>query len=361
MGGKNDAPPPPDYSGLANASERSATLAYALSKEQLDWAKQKYAQDQGVVNRVVDSALQTQEVNNQNAAADRSRYERIYQPLEEDLVKDAESYASEEKQRYNMGRAISQVGQQFDASRNAAIQNLESFGVDPSSTRFAALDAGSRIAEAASKAAAGNNAQQQTEAMSRAMRSEAINVGRGYPGQIATTYGTALQSGQQGVNSQLAGTASGANTMGTGVQWNGAGTNALGVWGNALSQGYNAQLGQYNANQNSSSGIGSLLGAGLGFAMNFEEGGEVTPGGNVPNSASPSSGKAVDDVPAMLTAGEFVLPKDVVAWKGEEWAQKEIEKARKAKAEATAKPKYGLAPDRPPAFVSRPATALPVR
>lgn len=375
MGGKNSAPPPPDYKPVADASKEAAQIQAKVAREQLAWAREQYKRDRQILNPIVKSAMERMNRNDRNAMADRARYERTFQPLEDQLAQDATDFASPERQRDEMGRAQATVAQQFDASRKAAIQNLESFGVDPSSTRFAALDAGSRAAEAASKAAAGNNARAQTEAMGRAMRSEAINVGRGYPGQIAGTYGTALQSGQQGANTQLAGTASGANTMGTAPQYYGLSNQAIGNWGNMLTQGYNAQMAQYNANQNSSSGLGSLFGGLLGAAGNaggfgalfagLAEGGEVahpdvTPGGNVPNDASPSNGQAIDDVPAMLTAGEFVLPKDVVAWKGEEWAQKEIQKAREAKAKAQARPKVAIAPAQPPAFVSRSASALPV-
>ena len=77
--------------------------------------------------------------------------------------------------------------------------------------------------------------------------------------------------------------------------------------------------------------------------------------------ASPTGGKAVDDVPAQLTVGEFVVPKDVAAWKGEEYFQKMIEQSRKAKEGATAKPSVAMAPQRAPTFVSRPGGAIPLR
>lgn len=372
MGGKNQAPPPPDYTPIAESSEAAAKYSYAIGKEQLAWAREQYDRDSAITNRVVGSALQRADVNDQNAARDRQRYESIYQPLEDRLAKEAVDYSSPERMAFEASRAQATVAQQFEQSRQAAAQNLESYGVDPSSTRFAALDAGSRLAQAASAAAAGNNARGQTEAVGRAMRSEAINVGRGYPGQIAGTYATALQSGNAGVNSQLANTASGANTMGTNAQYQGLGNQALGTWGNTLNMGYQNQLGQYQANQQSSSGIGGLAGSLLGAAgaaggfaplfAGLAEGGtvpEVTPGGNVPNQASPSRGRAIDDVPARLTAGEFVVPKDVVSWKGEEFFQRLIDGSRKAKPEATAQPQYAIAPPAAPTFTSRPRGALP--
>jgi hypothetical protein len=205
--------------------------------------------------------------------------------------------------------------------------------------------------------------------MGRAMRSEAINVGRGYPGQIAGTYGTALQSGNAGVNSTLAATGSGAQTMGTGTQWQGSGNQALNTQTNALNAGYNNQMTQFNANQQASSGIGSLGGALLGaagnaggFAALFEDGGAVpgtaTQGGNIPAEASRSRGAAIDDVDAKLNVGEFVVPKDVAAWKGEEFFQKLIEGSRKAKQTAPAKPEFAIAPKGQPTFST--ASALPI-
>lgn len=372
MGGKAKAPPPPDYSAIAAASEKAAEYSYKLGQEQLAWAREQYASDREVLDRVVNAAMDRQAINDESAAKDRARYESIYQPLEETLANEARDFASPERQEQEAGKASAAVAQQFDAARRAAAQNLEAYGVDPTSTRYAALDMGSRIQQAAAQAGAANQGRTQAEMMGRAMRSEAINVGRGYPGQIAGTYGTALQSGNTAANAQLAGTASGASTMGTATQWQGLGTNALNTWGNTLNMGYQNQLAQYQANQQSSSGLGSLLGAGLGLMTTPLQGtmlaglaeggsvpGDVTPGGNVPAQASPTRGRAIDDVPARLTAGEFVVPKDVAAWKGEEFFQKLIDGSRKAKQGATAKPSFAIAPPQQPTFASRPAGALP--
>ena len=78
-------------------------------------------------------------------------------------------------------------------------------------------------------------------------------------------------------------------------------------------------------------------------------------GMGVPDGASPSRGGMPDDVPARLTAGEFVIPKDVVSWKGEEWFQKEIMKARQKKMQAPAQPSEG-----PPEGGGGPPQAIPM-
>lgn len=375
MGGKNQAPPPPDYSEIAAASEKAAEFSFNLGKEQLAWAQRQYASDREILDKVVNSALKRQETNDASALKDRERYENIYQPLEDDLAAEARDYASPDRQEFEMGRAAATVAQQFDGARRAALTNLESYGIDPSSTRFAALDLGTRIDQAAAQAGAANMQRGRTEDVGRALRTEAINVGRGYPGQIAGTYATAQQAGNAGANTQLAGTASGAATMGTGTQWNQQGIGALGTWGNTLNMGYENQMQQFNANQQASSGLGGLLGAGLGIMSNaglaFEDGGAVpvmgrgalpvtSPGNSVPRAASPSMGRAVDDVPANLTAGEFVMPKEAVSWYGEKYFQGLIEKAKAGKAGAGAKPAPVRVPaGRTPTFSSRPM-ALPM-
>lgn len=375
MGGKSKAPPPPDYSQLAAASERAAQLSYQISKDQLAWAKEQYAADREISDQVIGRAMSIMDMNQRNAEEDRNFYIQNYRPLEQDLIRDAQTYGSDQRRELEVGRAEANVAQQFEQARKSAERNLESFGIDPSSTRYAALDIGVRTNQAAATAAAGNQANAQVDAIQRALRSEAINVGKGYPGQVAATYGTALQGGNSAVNSGLATTASGANTMGTAPQWMGMGNQAIGQWGNILNQSYQNQLDAWKANQQSSSGwgsvAGSVLGAGLSMAMKFEDGGavndgpiiegdyrDITPGGHIPPHASPSGGRAIDDVPARLTAGEFVVPKDVVAWKGEEYFQKLIQGSREKRHEAPAKPSVGRAPAQRPTFASRPA-ALP--
>lgn len=343
MGGKSEAPAPPDYSELAAVSKESAELSYKLGQDQLAWAKEQYGKDSAITGKVVDQFLSDMQDTSDNAKKDRARYEQIFQPLEQDLANDAATYASPEKKDLEVGRSQAAVGQQFTQAREQAKSQLEGYGINPSSTRFAALDIGMRANEAAAKAAAGNQASENVDNTARALRSEAINVGKGYPGSIAQSYASSTNQGNSAGGQQLGTTASGASTMGTAPQWQQIGNSAVGQWGNILNTGYQNQLSAWQANQSQSSGIGGALGIVGGIIAGLAEGGAVpetgaipagpTPaatgqGGAVPVAASPSGGAAIDDVPARLTPGEFVAPKDVVAWKGQEFFQKLIAKSR---------------------------------
>lgn len=83
------------------------------------------------------------------------------------------------------------------------------------------------------------------------------------------------------------------------------------------------------ANDGSSGGSMIDLSGGDGFAY--------AEGGDVPMDASPSQGMDTDDVPAQmpnggraqLNAGEFVVPRDVAAWKGGEFFHKLIAQSRR--------------------------------
>lgn len=378
MGGKSSPPPPPDYSGIAAASEQAAIYSFELGKSQLAWAKEQYAKDSKITSKVVDAALKRQSENDATARKDRARYERIFQPLEDDLANEAKNYGSDARRESESGRAMRDVSEQFSLARTAAQDRLESFGIDPSQTRSAALDVSARVQEATARAGAGTMARDRVDAKAAALRSEAINVGRGYPGQIAGQYGTAGASGQLASGAQLNQTASGANTMGTGMQWQQAGISGLNTWGNTLNMGYQNQLDAYKAEQESSSGWGSALGMIGGIGLKLATGGIMgAEGGMVPGpeelaagtqhqgvpitpELSPSQGAATDDVPARVNVGEFIFPKDVMSWKGEEWAQKEIEKARKQKSEAGAKPQVGALPIERPAVNTANQAALPL-
>lgn len=381
MGGKDSAPPAPDYSALAAASETSAKYSYELAKRQQDWAERTYSENKGVSDIVIDKALGALDRQEEWAIADRERYESVFQPLEEQLAAEAQDYATPERQEVEAGRAEADVAAQFNQARQAAQDRLESFGVDPSQTRSGALDLGTRVAEAAAQASAGNQARTQTENIGRALRSEAINIGKGYPAQALAAQAGSSGAGNQAANTGLATTASGAQTMGTGYQWQGLGNQGIGTWGNILNAGYQNQLGQYEADQQSSSGWGSLLGTiggaflgnpgfggAAGKALFGAEGGvlpdpEEAGGLPIPPEASPSNGAIPDDVPAevngqlpaRLNAGEFVLPKDVVSWMGEKGLQQLVLKARKemtgANGERPAQPEMKGGPPIPPESV----------
>ena len=390
---KSKAPPAPNYAPIAQAQMVAAQYSNQIAQQQLDFARETYASDQARLtaqdakwNEIVDSQLKRQDELDTQARADRKRYEDVYQPIEDKLVADAKGYTDERNALRGdvaAGKAAADVSNQFAAARTAAQDRLESYGIDPSQVRGQAIDLGARTQEAAARAGQANQTRDQTvraeEATGRALQSEALNIGRGYPGQVAQSYGLAFQQGQgaagiggQQIGAGLQTTSTGFNTMGTGAQWQGLGNQSLAGAANTTNMGYQNVLDRFKANNSASSGWGSALGLiggiGLKAAMTpataggsllgswfSAEGGQIPegePGMHVPEEASPSRGSAIDDVPARVTPGEFIVPKDTVQWLGEKHFQKLIQKSREEKAQAQARPRVQAVPLEEPTVVS---------
>lgn len=377
----------PDYSPLIAAAQKSSDMSYALAKEQFEWAKKTYADNKITGDKVMNFALGQMEKMAGWADADRKRYENIYQPLEDQAAQRAEDYASPERQEYEAGRAEAGVADKFRAAREAAQDRLEQFGIDPGQMRSGALDLGTRIAEASAQAGAGNQARTATEMYGDQLMSNAINTGKGYPAQSLAAAGAAGASGNQAINTPLAVTASGANTMGTAPTWQGLGNQGLGQWGQFLNATWQSQLDKEQADQAHSSGVGAAIGTGMELLklLPFERGGSVprryadgggipddptmmNAGTSVPPEMSPSNGAIPDDITAQVddgsqikvNAGEFVIPKDVVGWLGEKGMQQFILKARKEMgdpSQAPAQPEQG--PPQAPPIPSRGVGAIP--
>jgi len=267
MGG-GKAPPPPDYGPIAAANKEAAEVSAAVSREQLAWAKEQYQKDYAANKEITDAFLPGMKLQMDAAQKDRARYEQVYQPLEDQLAKEAADYSTPERQQAEAAKAVAAVDTQYDAARKAAEANLQSYGMDPSQIRSGALDLGTRVSEAAAKAGADTTARTNVENVGRALRSEAINIGKGYPGNVAGAVQTATQTGQAGQQANLATTASGSQTMGTPVQWAGMQNQSLGNWGDLASRTYASQL-QYKASQGSGiwGALGSVAGAGFGALM----------------------------------------------------------------------------------------------
>lgn len=271
MGGKGGGGSSPDFSALAASSAHAADLQSVTSREQLDWAKQQYADMAPQTKAYMESMTSATDQQMANAQTDRARYENIYQPVENQFVSTAQNWNSPARANQQAAAAEADVATQFEAQRKQALGSLESYGIDPSQTRFGALDLGTRVSQAAAQAAAGTQSRRETEAMGLSLQGEAINIGKGYPGQVSNAYAGATQAGQAGINSGLNTSTTYGNLMGTANQWAGTSNQAMGIGG-----GIAGSQGQYATSQNAlaaqqsastMSAVGSIAGAAVGAGI----------------------------------------------------------------------------------------------
>jgi hypothetical protein len=273
MGGKASAPAPPDYRPIANADAAAAAAQTQLGQEQLDWAKGQFNTVWPYAQQYLQSQMGATNQEQQFAQQQESTYNSTYLPIEKSFANTALNYDNPANANQQAGAAEAQVATSLDASRASATSQLESFGIDPSQTRYQALDLGTRVAQGASTAAAGTQSYLNTQNTALQLQGAAINTGRGYPAAISGANNTGTSAGAAGLSGANSTTATGANTMGTPAQYMGLATASLGGAANALNFGFNNALGSanlnYNIQANQAQGIGSAFGGALGLAASF--------------------------------------------------------------------------------------------
>jgi hypothetical protein len=116
-----------------------------LEQQMYNWAQQQFAGTSAVTDQAVGNFLNASQKAMGQADQMWDRYTNTFQPLENELVSDARSYAGAGRIASEMGRAGATVSQGMDQQRQAALRDLESYGIDPSAGRFAALDRAERL------------------------------------------------------------------------------------------------------------------------------------------------------------------------------------------------------------------------
>lgn len=261
---KGGVPAAPDYTPIASANLDAAKLQEGLGRDQLAWAKQQYADTAPDAKAYLKSMTAATNQQMDNATTDRARYENLYQPLENKFLGQANDWNSAARAEQQAGAARADVAASFDQARTTAQASLESYGIDPSTTRFGALDLSSRVSQAAGMAAAGTQSRLNTQGTGLALEGEGINIGKGYPGQVSQSYAGATNAGSSGVTSALNTSSTYGNLMGTAPQYEQLASGNRAGATQALNTGFQNQMAgaqlEQQRSSSTSAGIGSLVG-----------------------------------------------------------------------------------------------------
>lgn len=384
-------PSAPNYAPYLSAFQDIANASKTHGDDALAWAQDQVANNKDLLDQVNKGLLNTQDQFNQSASVKQGQSAGAVGEGLQNLRDQYAKYTDPAKKAADIGASEAGAAQANEAARNASMSELESYGLNPGAVRYAGLDAGARLQDAATRVGAGNIASRTDDALADTTNQQLISEGNTLAGQSNADASTAAGAGTGAVSGANSTASTGGSLLGTGLQWTGQGTNALTGAVNTQNTDFSNQAKSAEISNSSSSGLGSLLGVGAsmlgkggalasGGALAFlEDGGAVDDigsdgGGAIPADMSPSGGAATDDVdavspggPAKLNAGEFVMPQDATSWYGEKFLQNLILKARNEKAGAGAKPQQKPADAGPapsdPAFQSRPQSqqgALPV-
>lgn len=253
----------PDMSGQVQVAKDQS----ALSKEELDWYKQIYADSApqrsdaekraGLISDAELAAMQSATKSSQ----DYDKYnQEVFRPLERGIVSDAENYDTLDRRDKAAGQAIADVTQAAAGQRAATERNFTRMGMNPSDGAYGAMERAADASTTLSEAGAANRARDQVRTVGQAMKMDAASLGRGLPSAQATQASLALNAGQGSVAAgmqPIAATTAGANIMQQG--FSGA-ANALAGAGNTYGSA-NSILQKLSDNSGLYQGLGSAVGS----------------------------------------------------------------------------------------------------
>lgn len=179
-------------------------LLSALGDQQYKWAMDQYAKGTGVTDQTIQNFMELSGKGRGLADTLLTQYKDQIQPLISKYIADAGSYASEERQRFMAGEAMSTVAQADQAAMDEMERKLGGFGVNVNSGRYQDMMLSARTADAAARAGAGTKAAQDTADRGRMMEEKAIAMGQQMPGQAMNAVNTAY-AGLTGAESAILG------------------------------------------------------------------------------------------------------------------------------------------------------------
>ncbi len=361
------------------AASQSASDQLQLGREQLAFQKDYYTntlkpmqeRDLKLREDLQAELLPSLKQQREFAKEQNEEYKKTFLPIEQQMAKDAAGYDSQENIQRRQGIAAASVNQAFSNASGQGLRAVSRLGLNPNSSAFARENAKLYNNEALASAGAQTGAAFDTMDKAIALRAGAANFGRNMPNTAANYYGISNQTAGTSSGVSSAGINNAVNAVTPGLQgaqiasgaFRGAGSTYNDAFANNMrmygidqqgTSGFFSGLGNFASSkmgQDALSNFGGRIGGawndftmginggfGTGNAYgNQDLGTFLADGGHVDARRMGLSyanggkvhgpGGPVDDkVPAMLSAGEYVVPADVVKAKGLEFFDKLKEK-----------------------------------
>jgi len=297
----------------------------------------------------------------------QDRYREQVLPQQDEYMDRLSGWDHPQRRQDRAAKAAADVATANESKRAQEARRLESYGLDPSQIRSSALDKRVNTRGAVAEAAAATQGRRAVEKEGIAYGGEAVNVGSGLPSSSAQALSVGSSASQGAFANAASAQAAQNQAFQTGQAGYGqldsmmasrqsGGLQALQTAGNQVSQGFRNQLEGYGLasgmiGQRNDMAVDTFNAQVNKYAVDSENyrtelansplntaagiAGSVLPlfaeeGGYVPQEVSPSGGAVPDDVPAKLSAGEAVLPEEVVRYHGLKTLNKMTKEAREA-------------------------------
>jgi len=245
MGGKSS--PPPDYTPMQQ-----------IGREQLDFAKQQYAEMAPLARQVAGQQMAAQQQQMRQAQDYYDYQQQTFRPLERGLVADAARFNTDAYKEGLARDASAAAGRAFGVTQDASRRAQASMGVNPASGRAMSMANQSNLGLAAQRANAMTGARNQADQLGWARRMDVTGLGRNLAGASTAAYQGATGAGSAGINTSMAPGSQFQQGLQSGSQ----------TYGNVL----NNQTSQYNAGINAQGEVtGALIGATTTGAFKYSD------------------------------------------------------------------------------------------
>lgn len=190
-----------------------AQFLQQLGQTQMAWALQEYERAGRITDAQIDNFVNLAQSGADIANSALGRYNQTYAPLEDQYAREAQTYASDARMAREMGAAQSRTMQAHKQAQINAENELESFGIDPSSGRYQDLVSARNTEAASAAAAAGEAARVATEQEGDRRKMNAIAIGQRLPPQALNALNSAYQGVQGAARTALDRANTGNNLM----------------------------------------------------------------------------------------------------------------------------------------------------
>lgn len=148
-----------------------------------------------------DAAADSTRMQAQIARDQWERYKEIYEPLERQVVGEAQNYDNPENFARAAGEASATVSNQFGKARDRLTRTP---GLDPTSAGYGASMVGLDLAQAATDATQQNAARQKIRDTAYARKTDALSLGKGLPAAAGSALATSANQSLSLANAGMA-------------------------------------------------------------------------------------------------------------------------------------------------------------
>jgi len=313
-----EAPDPPDYRPIAAANLEIAKIQIAAGKEIAALASEDRKDLLAILEKANTSTTDLAIKEDKRSQAYFDDYTDTYKPLGQKLAKEATLYSSQAEQERIAGAAGADVAQAFTNTEGQALRGAARYGIGrPNANAFGALNNQMLANKAGAIAGAQTNAGFAARDKGTNLLANAANVGNRLPAFSQGSSGLSLNATNSGVNN----TNQTQQTINQGYaipnQYYTGAVGANNSAANILNTGFQNQQSNWQIQGQQTAAILNAAGAAYGYGR--------ADGRYVGKVEGPGTGIS-DDIPAMISNGEYVIPADVVKRKGVEFFDKLLEK-----------------------------------